>query len=204
MYFRTPLPVPFQKQLLARFCTFCTVEKLQDPAAAHLLFITIAALVTKGFAENWVGCSIQDWILLLMVFGVVDLNVPSLMCECLIPTLSLTDTPAATESTSSRRSVTMNSEWERLNTLPLLLLLCQQPCGMANEATVFYKRLASRLATKWDQPYSATMSWLRCRLTFSLLRSAVQCIRGVCSSCGHAAKLPTPPMDLVVSELDFV
>ena len=26
--------------------------------------------------------------------------------------------------------------------------------GMANEATVFYKRLAFCLATKWDQPYS--------------------------------------------------
>ena len=25
--------------------------------------------------------------------------------------------------------------------------------GMANEATHFYKRLASHLATKWDQPY---------------------------------------------------
>ena len=34
--------------------------------------------------------------------------------------------------------------------------------GMANEATTFYKRLASCLATKWDQPYGSTMSWLRC------------------------------------------
>ena len=32
----------------------------------------------------------------------------------------------------------------------------------------------------------------------------MQCIRGARSSCGHAAKLQTPPMDLVVSELDFV
>ena len=43
--------------------------------------------------------------------------------------------------------------------------------GMANETTVFYKRLASCLATKWNQPYSSTMSWLRCQLTFSLLTS---------------------------------
>lgn len=75
--------------------------------------------------------------------------------------------------------------------------------GMANEASVFYKRLASCLATKWDQPYSSTMSWLRCRLTFSLLRSAIQCIRGARSSCGHAAKSQTPPLDLVISELDY-
>ena len=74
--------------------------------------------------------------------------------------------------------------------------------GMASEATIFYKRLASCLAMKWDQPYSSTMSWLRCRLTFSLLRSAIQCIRGACSSRGHASKLP-PPVDLAISEAEL-
>ena len=44
--------------------------------------------------------------------------------------------------------------------------------GMASQATHFYKRLASCLASKWDQSYSHTTSWVRCRLTFSLLRSA--------------------------------
>ena len=72
--------------------------------------------------------------------------------------------------------------------------------GLANEATVFYKRLASCLAMKWDQSYASTMFWLRCRLTFSLLRSAVQCIRGARSSNGHAAK-SSPPIDLAISEL---
>ena len=71
--------------------------------------------------------------------------------------------------------------------------------GMANEATHFYKRLASLLAMKWDQSYSCTLSWLRCRLMFSLLRSAIQCIRGARSSCGHACKSP-PPTDLVITE----
>ena len=41
--------------------------------------------------------------------------------------------------------------------------------GMARQATSFYKRLATLLATKWNQPYSSTISWLHCRLTFSLL-----------------------------------
>ena len=72
--------------------------------------------------------------------------------------------------------------------------------GMAKEATVFYKRLASCLAMKLDCPYSSTMSWLRCRLTFSLLRSAIQCIRGARSHCGHATKFP-PAIDLAVSEV---
>ena len=84
----------------------------------------------------------------------------------------------------------------RLNTPPSLLL--------ANEATGFYKRLACCLATKWDQSYSSTLSWLHCRLTFSLLWCAIQCIRGAHSSCGHVAKSQTPPIDLVNSELHFI
>lgn len=75
--------------------------------------------------------------------------------------------------------------------------------GMSNEATAFYKRLASCLAMKWDHSYSSTMSWLRCRLTFSLLRSAIQCIRGARSRCGHATKSP-PPIDLAISELQYI
>lgn len=74
--------------------------------------------------------------------------------------------------------------------------------GLAGEATVFYKRLASCLSTKWDQPY---MAWLRCRLNFSLLRSAIQCIRGARSTIGHAAfSSPSPPIDIAVSELNLV
>ena len=47
------------------------------------------------------------------------------------------------------------------------------------EATIFYKRLALCLSSKWDHPYSKTLSWLRSRITFSLLRSAIQCISEV-------------------------
>ena len=69
--------------------------------------------------------------------------------------------------------------------------------GFAKEATNFYKRLASLLADKWDQPYSQTMNWLRCRISFALLRSAIQCIRGAHSSRGHAI---FSPVDLVTAE----
>ena len=72
--------------------------------------------------------------------------------------------------------------------------------GMAIEATHFYKRLASGLAVKWDQPYSCTMSWLRCRINFSLLRSAIQCIRGARSTIRHACKPIIAPVDLVAAE----
>ena len=70
--------------------------------------------------------------------------------------------------------------------------------GLAKHATNFYKRLASLLADKWTQPYSSTLYWLRCSLSFSLLRSAIQCILGARSSRGHAVKLS--PVDLVTAE----
>ena len=75
--------------------------------------------------------------------------------------------------------------------------------GLGNEANIFYKRLASMLASKWDNQYSTTLCWLRCRLSFSLLRSAIQSIRGARSSCGHAFKTPTA-IDLVNTVKHFV
>jgi len=42
--------------------------------------------------------------------------------------------------------------------------------GMAREATVFYKRLAELVSLK---QYSMIMGWLRCQLSFTLLRSAI-------------------------------
>ena len=71
--------------------------------------------------------------------------------------------------------------------------------GMGRLGSVFYKRLASRLADKRNNPYSSTLSWVRCLLSFSLLRSAIQCIRGARSSCGQPTS-SSPPLDLIVSE----
>ena len=70
--------------------------------------------------------------------------------------------------------------------------------GLARQASNFYKRLASLLADKWEQPYSTTLYWLRCSLSFSLLRSAIQCVRRARSLKGHPVKLT--PVDLVTAE----
>ena len=84
-------------------------------------------------------------------------------------------------------------EVEHSSFIPLVL---SASGGFARESTNFYKRLASRLADKWHQPYNLTMSWLRCTISFALLRSAIQCIRGARSSRGH----PILPVDLVIAE----
>ena len=68
--------------------------------------------------------------------------------------------------------------------------------GLAHKATYFYKHLASLLAVKWNDEYSVVMGWLQCSLSYSLLRSTIQCIQGACSSTGHYVAAP-PPMDLL-------
>ncbi len=74
--------------------------------------------------------------------------------------------------------------------------------GMGPTAKVVYKKLASMIATKHDKPYSQTINWLRCRLCFSLLRSAVMCLRGSRSSQGHPAKpiISEASIELALSE----
>lgn len=64
--------------------------------------------------------------------------------------------------------------------------------GMGPCTTIAYKRLASLLASKRGHLYSTTMRWLRCRLSFSLLRSAINTIRGTRSTrtLTHAQSIP--------------
>ena len=54
--------------------------------------------------------------------------------------------------------------------------------GVGAAANVCYKRLASLLSVKWNMPYSCSLAWIRCKLSFSLLRSSIQCLRGSRSS----------------------
>ena len=63
----------------------------------------------------------------------------------------------------------------------------------------FFKRLASLLADKRDISYNVVMSWLCCRVSFSLLHSAIDCLRGAQLSKGHAA-VSLEAFDLALSE----
>ena len=59
--------------------------------------------------------------------------------------------------------------------------------GMGRAATTFYKRLAAMLSEKRDVPYSKMIGWIRCRMSFSLLRASVMSIRGTRSSATRGA-----------------
>ena len=50
--------------------------------------------------------------------------------------------------------------------------------GMGPKAKCFYARVADLMAEKKHQPRNHIVAWMRCRLSFSLLRSALLCLRG--------------------------
>ena len=50
--------------------------------------------------------------------------------------------------------------------------------GMGPECKVYHKHLAELLSSKKGESYSTTMTWLRAKVSFALLRSALLCLRG--------------------------
>ena len=73
--------------------------------------------------------------------------------------------------------------------------------GMGRAATTLFKRLASVISEKKNTEYTQTMNWIRCKLSFALLRASIMSIRGARSSRHHAASEATMgPIDLQLAE----
>ena len=50
--------------------------------------------------------------------------------------------------------------------------------GMADECKRFHSHLAELLALKKGDDYPTTISWIRAKVSFAILRSALLCFRG--------------------------
>lgn len=50
--------------------------------------------------------------------------------------------------------------------------------GMGTECKIYHKRLAELISIKKCETYSTTMSWIRAKISFALLRCALLCLRG--------------------------
>ena len=50
--------------------------------------------------------------------------------------------------------------------------------GMGKECLMYHSRLAQPIAIKKGEQYAKTISWIRTRSSFALLRSALACLRG--------------------------
>ena len=49
---------------------------------------------------------------------------------------------------------------------------------LAPEFAIFLRRIGEALSIKWEKPYSKTMNWVKCRLSFVVLRASSVCFRG--------------------------
>ena len=72
--------------------------------------------------------------------------------------------------------------------------------GIGPSASIFYKRLASQLSELHNKPYSQVLCLIRCQLSFSLLRSAIMCLRGARSSKHRPVRPDISSVDLALSE----
>jgi len=82
-----------------------------------------------------------------------------------------------------------------------LVLSSSGGCGPS--ATVALKRLAGLISEKHGQPYSSALAFIRCRLTFSLISSAVVCLcapRSAYHAPAMAISLSDNPLDLIRAE----
>ena len=75
--------------------------------------------------------------------------------------------------------------------------------GLSRETTVFYKRLANLLAVKRGSSYALTMTWLRIRLAFEMIKSATMCIRGS-RSTSYKATTNNENIELALTEGRFL
>ena len=76
--------------------------------------------------------------------------------------------------------------------------------GWGPSAMVAFKRLAGLISQKYDQPYSSTLSFIRCMIAFSLIDSAIAYFRGPRSAFHAPARdfnLTDNPLDLIHAEV---
>ena len=88
-------------------------------------------------------------------------------------------------------------EIEHATFTPLVLSITG---GMGRAATIFYKRLASMVAEKRGSSYAQVLNWMRCKLSFALLRASIMSIRGARSSLHNVCVATECPIEVQVAE----
>ena len=119
------------------------------------------------------------WIFMLEVFG-RDRYLHSSTFGCVTLMQTLTETWLLSKSTRSMRTRRRGSmrkvmEIEHGTFTPLVFTTTG---GMADECVVYHSRLAELIANKKGESYSSAISWIRAKVSFAIVRSAILCLRG--------------------------
>ena len=70
--------------------------------------------------------------------------------------------------------------------------------GLGRECEKVYNRIASIMAEKRQCPYNALVTWIRRKISFSILNSITTCLRG--SRCSNSTLTASTENDAVVSD----
>ena len=87
------------------------------------------------------------------------------------PVPSVLESAAATKRTKHKQACAER----RADFTPFV---CSTDGAIHREGLHFLRRLSSRLAAKWDMPYSQAMNFVRTRMSLAILRASVHCLRG--------------------------
>ena len=72
--------------------------------------------------------------------------------------------------------------------------------GMADECVRYHNRLAELIADKKGDSYSSAISWIRAKVSFAIVRSAILCLTG---SRSRRRQLDFADLDLPYRSLNF-
>ena len=122
--------------------------------------------------------------------------------------IRVVDTDTQSYRNSSPMDILSGAEKEKKNKYheacterrALFTPLCTSVDGMlGKEAAVFVKRIAERLSSKWGHNYSQVLGWIRTRLSFSILRATILCLRGSRTKWRSIDIVDSSPITLIMS-----
>ena len=120
----------------------------------------------------------QDWTLLRVWCGVVGVSELCLIFGCLtLMLVQILSTLSLLNMQYMRVKRRDHEERVRKVKHATFVPLVFSATGRGKTATSFYKRLSLVVSKKRNAPYSVIMAWIRCRLGFALVRSAIASLR---------------------------
>ena len=67
---------------------------------------------------------------------------------------------------------------------------------MSDECQRYHSRLAELISAKKQENYATTMSWIRTKVSFAILRTALVCLRGTGSRQGRRANVQENDLEI--------
>ena len=67
---------------------------------------------------------------------------------------------------------------------------------MSDECQRYHSRLAELISAKKQENYATTMSWIRIKVSFAILRTALVCLRGTRSRQGRRANVQENDLEI--------